>query len=86
MDREGLAIGLRLRSKGVGGCNVLGSSNVVGPNVSCCAGPRTVMVGNQGTADMTPNFQHALPLVVQRFHMERVTWPSWVAFKQHSHV
>ena len=30
VDRKGLAIGLRLRSKGVGSCNVLGSSNVVG--------------------------------------------------------
>ena len=61
MDREGLAIGLRLRSKGVGGCNVLGSSNVVGSNVSCRAGPRTVMVGNQDAAGTTPNFEHALP-------------------------
>ena len=39
MDREGLAIGLRLGSKGGGSCNVLGSRNVVGPNVSCREGP-----------------------------------------------
>ena len=39
VDREGLAIGLTLRSKGGGNCNVLGSTNVVGQNVSCRAGP-----------------------------------------------
>ena len=61
MDREGLAIGLRLRGKSVGSCNVLVSINVVGPNVSCCICPQTVMVGNQGAADMTPNLHHAVP-------------------------
>ena len=76
MDREGLAIGLRLRSKGVSSCNVLGSGNVVGPTMSCRVGPRTIMVGNQGVADTTSNFQHALPLLVRRFHIKRVTWPS----------
>ena len=30
MDREGLAIGPRLGSKGGGNCNVLGNRNVVG--------------------------------------------------------
>ena len=39
MDREGLAIGLRLKSKGGGSYNVLGSRNVLGPNVSCRGGP-----------------------------------------------
>ena len=39
VDREGLAIGLRLSSKGSGSCNVLGSRNVVGLNVSCRGGP-----------------------------------------------
>ena len=39
VDREGLAIGLKLSSKGSGSCNVLGSRNVVGPNVSCRRGP-----------------------------------------------
>ena len=39
VDREGLTIGLRLRSKGGSSCNVLGSCNVVGLNVSCRAGP-----------------------------------------------
>ena len=61
VDREGLAIGLRLSSKGSGSCNVLGSRNVVGPNVSCRRGLWTVMAGNQGAADTTPNFQHAVP-------------------------
>ena len=56
MDREGLNIGLILRCKHVGSYNVLGSSNVVGSNVSCRTGPQTIMVGNQGAADMTPNF------------------------------
>ena len=35
VDREGLAIGLRPRSKGSSSYNVLGSRNVVRPNVSC---------------------------------------------------
>ena len=61
MDREGLAIGLRLSSKGGGSCNALGNRNVVGPNVSCRGGLWIVMVGNQGAADTTPNFQHAIP-------------------------
>ena len=86
MDREELAFDLRLRSKGAGSCNALGSKDVAGPYVSCRAGPQTVMVGNQAVTDTTPNFQHVLPLLVRRFHTERVTWPSWVAFKQHSHV
>ena len=64
MDREGLAIVLNLKSQGVSGCNTLGSSNAVGLNVSCCTGSQTVIVGNQGAADATPNFQYALPLLV----------------------
>ena len=33
VDREGLPIGLTLRSKGSNSCNVLGSTNIVGQNV-----------------------------------------------------
>ena len=36
VDREGLPIGLTLRSKGSSSCNVLGSTNIVGQNVNCC--------------------------------------------------
>ena len=61
---EGLAIGLKLKSKGIGSYNVLGSNNVVGPNVSCHIGSRIVMIRNQGVANTTPTFQHALPLLV----------------------
>ena len=39
VDGEAFAIDLRLISKGGGSCNVLCSRNVVGPNVSCRAGP-----------------------------------------------
>ena len=39
VDREDLAIGLKLGSKGGSTWNVLGSRNVVGPNVSCRTGP-----------------------------------------------
>ena len=39
VDLDGLAIGLTLRSKGGGSCNVLGSSNVVGYSVTCCISP-----------------------------------------------
>ena len=53
---KGSPLVLRLRRKGVSNCNVLGSSNVVGPNASCRTGPQIVVVGNQGTADTTPNF------------------------------
>ena len=39
MDREELPIGLTFRSKGGSSCNVLGNTNVVGQNVSCCTSP-----------------------------------------------
>ena len=39
VNREGLPIGLILRSKGGNSCNVLGSTNIVGQNVSCRASP-----------------------------------------------
>ena len=61
VDREVLAIGLRFRSKGVSSCNVLGSSNAVGLNVSCHASPQTIMVGNQGGADTTLIFNTHSP-------------------------
>ena len=83
VDREGFPTGLTYRSKGGSYCNVLGNTNTVGQNVSCHVGPWIVMVGNQGAADTTLNFQHAVPLLIWRFHTERVTWPSWVVFKQH---
>ena len=86
MDREGFPIGLTLKNKGSSNCNVLGSTNTMDQNVSCCVGPWNVMVGNQGAVDTTLNFQHASPLLIRHFHMERGTWPSWVVFKQHSHV
>ena len=39
VDREGLPIGLTLRSKRSSCCSVLGSTNIVGQNLSCRAGP-----------------------------------------------
>ena len=72
VDREGLPIGLTLRSKGGSSWNVSGSTNIVGQNVCCCVDPWTIMVENHGVIDTALNFQHARPLLIQSFHMKRV--------------
>ena len=64
MDRDGLPMGLTLKSKSGSSCNVLGSTNIVGQNVSCHVDPLTFMLGNQVVANTTLDFQHAGPLLV----------------------
>ena len=86
MDREGLAVCLRLCGNGGSGCNVFGSSNVVGQNVVEGAGLGIIMVGMQIAADTTLNFQHAKHLLVHCLYMERVAWHRLVVFKQYPHL